>query len=110
MANAGGSSTIASGDNGLTIAAVITADSLAIASSSSFTAPGQVVVETTANGATAYATLGFTATGSGVLTGLTWIQGNTAGVLSTGNTAIPNATHRFSTDNVGNGQPPRVVL
>jgi len=73
------SSTVAAGDNAKALSAL--AGTLDVASSTSFTAPGQVSV--VASGGTAV--LAYTGTGSGTLTGVTIVSGTATWTLATGN-------------------------
>jgi hypothetical protein len=94
----GGSSTVAAGDNGSTISAIVTAGTLDVASSSRFAAPGEVVVATTSPAGSA--TLAFTGTGAGTLTGITLVEGNPAATVSTGN-GVVQGTYVSSVTNSG---------
>ena len=80
--------TVASGDNSKALSAVVTAGTLDVAASTSFTTPGQVSV--VASGGTAV--LAYTGAGTGTLTGVTLVSGTATWTLTTNNVVTQAST------------------
>jgi hypothetical protein len=99
----GTASTVASGDNTVTLGAL--GGTLDVASSSSFTASGQVSVVTPSG----TAVLAYTGTGNGTLTGVTIASGSSIWMLTTSDAVTQGAAGGDTSNTTGNYYNPGVT-